>query len=225
MFSIQIVEYEKHTQAASLSHFKRIVELPKRGTIYDRNGKELAFSIPVDTIGITPVDLKSRKYSEMTKEEIAEKLAQILNLDYNEVLEKTLMEDTQWVLLKKRVEKEESDKLKEFRNEYEIGGIKIDQEDKRVYPQGVVAGTVIGFVNPDGIGQLGLEYQYNSVMTGEPGYTYAQTDNYGQQALPFSIPISLRARDGYNVVSTIDVEIKKIVENELNASVEHNKIA
>jgi len=224
IFTIQITEFEKHTQAASANHYKRIVEQPKRGSIFDRNGNELAFSLVVETIGITPSDVKSGEFPEMTKEEIARGISETLNLDYEEVLEKVNREGASWVLLKRRIEREESENFKKFRQKYKIGGIKIDEEDKRVYPHGKAGGNIIGFVNPDGIGQLGLELLYNSQMTGEPGYTYSETDNYGQWTLPFSVPISLRARDGYNVISTLDLGIQKIIEEELNKTVENYKI-
>jgi len=224
IFTIQITEFDKHTQAASASHYKRIVEQPKRGSIFDRNGNELAFSIVVETVGITPSDVKSLENPEMTKEEIARGFSEALNLDYDEVLEKMNMHDASWVLLKRRIEREESENFKKFRQKYKIGGIKIDEEDKRVYPQGRTAGNIIGFVSPEGIGQLGLEFVYNSQMTGEPGYTYSETDNYGNWTLPFSVPISLRARDGYNIISTLDLGIQKIIEEELNKAVEHYKI-
>ncbi len=225
IFTIQITEFEKHTQAASANHYKRIVEQPKRGSIFDRNGNELAFSLVVETVGITPSDVKSGEFPNMTKEEIALGISEALNLKYEEVLEKMMMKDTSWVLLKRRLEHEESENFKKFRLEYKIGGIKIDEEDKRVYPQGITAGNLIGFVNPDGVGQLGLELIYNSQMTGEPGYTYSETDNYGQWTLPFSVPISLRARNGYNVISTLDMGIQKIIEEELIKTVANYKIA
>lgn len=220
LYKLQVVEYDVHTQAATASHYKKIVEIPMRGSIFDRNGRELALSSVVETVGITPADVKSRKDTSMTEETIATAIASALQLDTAEVLGKIKQKEKTWILLKKRVGKEQSDLLKKFRTDNEIGGISFDQEDKRYYPQGSIASTVIGFSSPEGVGQLGLEYQYNSAMTGEPGYTYAETDNYGQATLPFAVPISLRARNGYNLISTIDVEIQKIIEKELKNSIE-----
>lgn len=220
LFVIQVVEFDVHTKAASESHYKRIVEIPKRGSVFDKNGRELAFSMNVETIGITPRDLKSRNTPKMAKEAIAKGIADALGMKFEDVMSKTGDMDKGWILLKKRITPAESEKLKAFRNKHEIGGIRIDIEDRRVYPQGSLAGNVIGFTNDEGIGQLGIEYQYNSAMTGEPGYTYAETDNYGQAALPFAVPVSLRARNGLNVISTIDIEIQKIIESELQNSIE-----
>jgi len=220
LYKLQVIEFEQHTEAATASHYRKIVELPTRGSIFDRNGRELALSSVVETIGITPANVKSLKDTKMTAETIAAGIADALALDPAEVLVK--MQDTkkEWVLLKKRVEKEQVDKLKAFRTQYQIGGFSFDQEDKRYYPMGTLASTVIGFTTTEGVGQLGLEYQYNDEMTGEPGYTYAETDNYGQAAvLPYSIPISLQAENGLNVISTIDVEIQKIIEEELANSI------
>jgi len=225
LFKLQITEYEIHTQAATANQYKKIVDTPSRGSIYDRNGRELALSSVVETIGITPLDVKSRNSSKVTEEVIANGIANALNLDPADVLAKIKQKDKTWIMLKKRVGKEESDLLKTFRSDNEIGGISIDPEDKRYYPQGSAGATLIGFTSPDGTGQLGLEYQYNTLMTGEPGYTYAQTDNYGKAALPFSMPISLQAKDGLNLVSTIDIEIQKIIEKELKNSIEIYNVA
>jgi stage V sporulation protein D (sporulation-specific penicillin-binding protein) len=225
LYKLQVIEFDQHTEAATASHYRKIVDFPVRGSIFDRNGRALAQSSIVETIGITPDDVKSSKNSKMTEEEIAEGIATSLNLDPSEVLAKIIQKDETWILLKKRVEKEEADALKAFLNEFEIGGVSFDEEDKRYYPMGSLASTVIGFTNTGGIGQLGLEYQYNSEMTGEPGYTYAETDNYGQAALPYSIPISLQAENGLNVISTIDVEIQQIIETELNNSIETYDVA
>lgn len=220
LFKLQVIEYAEHTEAAAASHYKKIVETPNRGSIYDQNGRELAFSSTVETIGITPSDVKSRKDPSMTQEAIAKGIADALHLDAADILSKMKQINKTWILLKKRVEKKESETLKAFRKKYEIGGISIDQEDKRYYPQGRTAGTLIGFTSPEGIGQLGLEYQYNDELTGEPGYTYAETDNYGQATLPFAVPVSLRAQNGYNLITTIDVEIQNIIESELKNSIE-----
>jgi stage V sporulation protein D (sporulation-specific penicillin-binding protein) len=220
LFVLQILEHEKYAQAASENQYRRIVELPIRGSIYDRNGKQLAFSSPVETVGITPSDVRSRKNTEMKAEEIAEGIAQSLGLSTQEVLHAMGQIDKQWVLLKRRVEKIQTDSLKSFISEHEIGGVRFDKEQKRVYPQGNIAGEIIGFVNPDGVGQLGVEWFYNREMTGDLGYTYAETDNYGKAALPFAIPISLRAKNGYNISLTIDVEIQKILMDELQKSIE-----
>lgn len=225
LFKIQVIEYDAHAEAATKSHYKKQIENSKRGSILDINGRELAFSSVVETIGITPKDVKSRKDSKMTEDAIATGIAAALNLNMNDVLSKIKQKNKTWILLKNKVGKEESDKLKKFRKDNEIGGISIDQVDKRNYPQGKSGANIIGFTRADGIGQIGLEYQYNSQMTGEPGYTYTETDNYGQAALPFAVPISLRAKDGYNIVSTIDIEIQKILETELENSVDIYNVA
>ncbi|MDD2392449.1 MAG: penicillin-binding transpeptidase domain-containing protein [Eubacteriales bacterium] len=220
LFNMQVLEFEVHAQEAAKYHYRKIVELPKRGSIYDSNGAELAFSSTVYTIGATPSDVISRKNSKMLKEDIASGISEALGMDPAVVLEMISDVDKTWIRLKKRAEKTEADALKEFVAENEIGGISFDEEEKRVYPEGNLAGTVIGFTSNDGSGQLGLELQYNNELTGTPGYTYTETDNYGKSsALPFAVPLSLRASDGYNVVTTIDSTIQKIVQTELLNSV------
>ncbi|MHB8963189.1 MAG: penicillin-binding transpeptidase domain-containing protein [Saccharofermentanales bacterium] len=225
LFTMQIVDYKVHAQEAASYHYRKIIETPDRGSIYDTNGKELAFSSTVETIGVTPKDVRSRKDSKMSKEAIAEGIAAAIGLKAEDVLAKITDIDKTWILLKKRVEKNQADKLREFRLEYEIGGISFDPEDKRVYPENRLAGTILGFTNIEGDGQFGLELQYNDELRGNPGYTYTATDNYGKAMLPFAVPVSLRATDGNSLVTTIDIEIQKIVEKELASSVKNYNVS
>ncbi len=220
LFTLQVLEYDLHAQEAAKYHYRKIIEYPERGSIYDTNGAELAFSTTVYTIGATPSDVRSRRDSKMMKEDIATGISSALGLEPGDVF--AMISDTEksWVRIKRRAEKDETDLLKAFLNEFEIGGISFDEEDKRVYPEEGLAGTIVGFTNSDGEGQLGLEQYFNSELTGTPGYTYTETDNYGKAAvLPFSIPMSLRAADGLNIVTTIDLNIQRIMEKELTDSV------
>ncbi|MHB1453282.1 MAG: penicillin-binding transpeptidase domain-containing protein [Saccharofermentanales bacterium] len=225
LFTLQVIDYKVHAKEAASYHYRKIIETPDRGAIFDTNGKELAFSSTVETIGVTPKDVKSRKDSKMTKEQLAQGIADAIGLEYDIVLSKITDVDKTWILLKKRVEKAQADKLREFRTEFEVGGISFDAEDKRVYPEGRLAGTILGFSNYEGDGQLGLELQYNNELKGSPGYTYTETDNYGKAMLPFAVPVSLRAKDGNSLVTTIDIEIQKIVEKELASSVKNYNVS
>ena len=104
-----------------------------------------------------------------------------------------------------------------------IGGIRIDTEARRYYTNGMLASQLIGFCRYDQdqlIGQLGVELQYNDVLTGQPGYTYVETDNYDSKGvLPFSAPTSLRAQNGDNIVLNIDINIQKIAQVELERAI------
>ena len=102
-----------------------------------------------------------------------------------------------------------------------VTGIAIDREVKRYYPDGTLAPQVIGFASQEGVGLLGLELEYDTELTGTPGLTYVETDNYyGTNGLPFSVPLSLRAQDGLTLNATLDSRIQRIASEEIQKAVD-----
>ena len=222
LYQIQIVEYAMHAEAAADLHYAKVTENPRRGQILDRNGVELAGTTYVYRIGITPKDVRSIT-KDITADEIAQNVAVCLNMDKSEVAAALAQKDKSYVQLKKDVPGTEADALKTYKSKADLGGIRIDAEPRRYYTNGTLASQVIGYTNYDQnnlVGQLGIEMQYNTLLTGEPGYTYVETDNYqGAGVLPFSVPTSLRAKDGQNLILNIDINIQKIVQEELQLAI------
>ena len=227
LYIIQVVDYSTYAEAAADQHYIKVVENPRRGSIMDRNGLELAGMTYVYRVGITPRNVSGISRN-IPQTEIAAKIAEILDLDPNEVMNQLEKTDATYIQLKKNVTRAEAEALKSWRSEANVGGIRIDAEPFRFYTNGTLASQVIGFTNfSDGnlVGQLGIELQFNRLLTGEPGYTYVETDNYsGRGELPFSVPTSLRARDGQNVVLNIDINIQKIAQEVLQNAVEVNDV-
>jgi stage V sporulation protein D (sporulation-specific penicillin-binding protein) len=218
LYQIQIVDYHVNAEKAAGQHYKRIAEEPRRGSIYDRNGVELAGTTYVHRIGITPKDVRSIKYS-MTAAEIADRIAECLGLVATDILAAMQQTGATYIQLKKDAPRDEAERLRAYLREFEIGGVRIDTEPRRYYTNGSLASQVIGFCLTESgrlVGQLGVELYYNDRLTGQPGYTYVETDNYGSKGvLPFSIPTNLRARDGENLILSLDVNIQKIAQDEL----------
>ncbi|MDN5314584.1 MAG: hypothetical protein PWP10_3334 [Clostridiales bacterium] len=222
LYQLQIVEYEVNAQKAASQHFTKVTEQPERGRIYDRNGVELAGTTYVYRIGVTPADVRSIT-KNITKEEIAEGIALALNLEVEQVEQELAQVDATYIQLKKDVPRQEADALKEFLSSQDIGGVRIDSEPRRYYTNGSLASQVIGFANYNNgnlTGQLGVELQYNNLLTGQPGYTYVETDNYGSRGeLPFSVPTTLGAKDGLDLHLNIDINIQKIIQEELERAI------
>ena len=113
---------------------------PKRGSIYDVNGKALAISENVDTVSINPTKIQSEK-----KELVAKGLSEIFELDYNETLEKVNSTSAVETIAKK-IEHDKVNKLNTWMSENKItSGINIDADTKRYYPYSTLAASVIGF--------------------------------------------------------------------------------
>lgn len=143
----------------------------KRGTIYDSSGNQLAISSQVDTISINPSKIKVENNEEETKnlkEKVAKKLSEIFELNYEDVLKKVNSESSVETIVKK-VEEEKVNILKEWMEENKIySGINIDSDTKRSYPYNNLASNLIGFCGSDNQGLEGIEYYWDSVLSGTP---------------------------------------------------------
>ncbi|NLL05019.1 MAG: PASTA domain-containing protein [Clostridiaceae bacterium] len=193
---------------------------PRRGTIFDRNMKALAISATVERIVVNPQDFEKLKESE--KEEIAEKLAQILELNKEDVLKK-IKRNVSYEVIKKQVEKEVGNKIREWIEEDEIVGIYIDEDTKRYYPQNNLASHVIGFTGADNQGLSGIEIVMEKYLKGVPGKILSETDASGRY-VPFSEEKRINPQDGLNVVLTIDENIQYFASNALDKAISDNKV-
>lgn len=171
---IQFVQGAELKERASRQQTLNQIITPKRGTIYDANGKALAISAEVDTVTINPAKFKiehedeevARIKTEENQKRVAEGLAGIFELNYDEVLAKVQSEKAIETIAKKQ-EKDKIDKLKQWMEDNEISaGINIDADSKRYYPYGNLASHVIGFTGTEGSGLYGIEHKWNETLKG-----------------------------------------------------------
>ena len=221
---LQFVQGSTLKEAAYKQQAINQIISPKRGNIYDSTGKQLAISAQVDTITINPEKISKKNDEEGTKElkeKVAKGLSEIFELDYNETLEK-VNSSAQVETIAKKVEQDKVDKLEQWMEENEISvGINIDEDTKRYYPYDNVASNVIGFCGSDNQGLSGIEYQWDSVLTGTPGKIVSSKGS-DQQEIPDSEEKYISAENGSDITLTIDVYIQTIVEKYLKQAVEEN---
>lgn len=196
---------------------------PKRGNIYDSTGKALAISASVDTITINPIKFKkeSEKDTKELQEKVAKGLSEIFQLQYEDIFTKVTSSSHVETIIKK-VERDKVDKLKEWMDKNDIKvGINIDEDTKRYYPYGTVASNLIGFCGNDNQGLSGIEYTWDTVLTGTPGkiVSYKGSD---QKEIPNSEETYISAENGSDLTLTIDLNIQTIVEKYLKQAVENN---
>ena len=107
---------------------------------------------------------------------MAKSLSDIFELEYEDTLNK-ISSDNSFVIIAKKVEKDKVDRLREWMKKEEIyTGINIDEDTKRYYPYDNLASSLIGFCNDDNQGSEGLEYYWNSTLTGTSGRIVTSTD-------------------------------------------------
>lgn len=183
---------------------------PKRGTILDSTGKnELAISASVETVSVTPRNIKKED-----KEKVARAMADIFAIDYEKTLKKISKNSSIETIIKK-VDKEETNKLRTWMNENNIiTGINIDEDTKRYYPYGTLASNVIGFTGSDNQGLEGIESRYDDILKGSTGKILKLTDARGTD-LGDEGEDYVEAVDGNDVVLSIDMTIQSIAEKYL----------
>ena len=195
----------------------------KRGNIYDSTGLSLAISETVDTITINPAKIKAKNDEDTPslKEKVAKGLSEIFELDYEEVLKKVQSTSSTETIIKK-VEEDKVNELKTWMKENKIKtGINIDEDAKRYYPYSTLASQVIGVCGRDNQGLSGIEYSYDSILTGTSGAIVTSTDA-SQSEIPNSQESFIPAENGYNLTLTIDVNIQSVVEKYLKQAVEEH---
>lgn len=195
----------------------------KRGTIYDSTGKVLAISSQVDTISVNPRKIvgKNDLDTKDKKEKLATAFSEIFELNYDEVIQKLNSNNSVETIVKK-VEKDKVDLLKNWMEENKISsGINIDEDSKRTYPYSNLASHVLGFCGNDNNGLQGIELRWNDVLSGTNGKVITSQDAF-QEQIPDANETYIPAKNGSNIVLTIDANIQAVVEKHLLKAVKDN---
>jgi len=215
---LQLVDGEHLKTEATSRQTKTETLSAKRGNIYDSKGKTLAISYDTDRVYIDPLDIEK----DSDKEIIVQGLASILGVDSAELTVK-LNESTKRFLVADDIEKETIDKLKDWKNNLKIKtGISIESSSSRSYPNGSLASTVLGTVGTDNQGLAGIEYSWDSFLSGTAGKSVSLKDA-SQSEIANSQQSYIAAENGYDLTLTIDLNIQGIVEEQLSQAVEEYK--
>ena len=212
VFYIQVFQYQKLNKLASSLWSRNLPITADRGLILDRNGKVLASNITTTSLYLVPNQIKN-------KEEVAQSLAQILDVSYEEmykhVSKKTSIERVHPE--GRQLSFEVADEI----NKLNYDGVYLLKESKRYYPYGNLLSHVLGYVGIDNQGLSGLELEYDDVLTGSVGAIKYYSDALGnklEMAEEYVEPIN-----GNNVTLTIDLDLQIAVERELdNAQAKYN---
>ena len=183
-----------------------VIEIePERGSILDRNLKELASNLKVPSIYAVP-----RTIRRQDRNGLATKVSKILNLQRSFVLER-LSRDKAFVWLKRRTSMREAEAIRNLKN----SNFGITYEPKRFYPHGELLANVIGFCNVDSTGMEGLELLYDKKLTGRRGYRYTRRDALGRELVAFEEKL-VPAVNGGRLILTIDQYIQFVTEKSLD---------
>lgn len=229
LVKIMVVDGEKYQREASEQQlYDNLVSAP-RGDIYDSNMKVLATSSTAWTVYITPNGIAKldNDEAETLRNAIADGLAPILEMDAEDIYAKT-EQKTYYVIVKKKVEKDIADKVRQFivdnKDLKMTQYVGLDETTKRYYPNQTLASTVLGFVGDDNQGLAGLESYYDNELTGIAGRVVAAKNAKGTN-MRFTYEKVEEATKGSSLVLTIDSYVQYACEKYLDAAVESEQVA
>nr|WP_026174328.1 stage V sporulation protein D [Effusibacillus pohliae] len=206
---IQLIQAPWLTEKAEDLWTRVIPVEPKRGTIMDRNGEVLAYNGSAPTVVAFPSQIKD-------KQGTAEKLAQVLGVDKQDLLAK-ISKRTLLVYVMPGGRKIDDQKAKEVRA-LKLPGIYITEEGKRYYPFGALAAHILGFSGIDNQGLTGLEQWYDEQLRGKKGGIsfFAQAN---QLPMPNQSESYTPPQNGLNLKLTLDKDISTFVRREIDNAV------
>ena len=193
---IMTVKSEYYMQKADELHQRERRIKAKRGRILDRNGEILAANEVVCTVSVIHSQIED-------EDKVIKVLAGELNMDVEEVTKK-VKKVSSMEYIKTNVAKDIGDAIRE----YDLPGVKIDEDYKRVYPYNELASKVLGFTGADNQGILGLEAKYDTYLSGTNGQILTLSDAGGIE-IKGSREDRILPVDGQDLYTTLDVNIQK----------------
>jgi len=201
---LQIFRYGEFEQRAQHQQQRTFEVSPRRGIIYDRNGRELAMSVAVDSVFAVPAEVPDIAGTVSL-------ISRITKTDPRETLAKCKASRSFcWVA--RKADADTAQRIKALN----LRGIYFQKESKRYYPKRELAAQVLGYVGLDDEGLSGIEREYDEQLRGKPGRMMISVDARRKW---FS-SVEKQPEPGANVVLTIDQQIQYIAERELEAAMQ-----
>ncbi|OGB99673.1 MAG: hypothetical protein A3G35_17195 [candidate division NC10 bacterium RIFCSPLOWO2_12_FULL_66_18] len=209
LFFLQIQQSDGLTARAAKQYERRLPILSRRGTIYDRTGRELAVSLQVASVFAQPAAIEDPAGTAKT-------LAPILGQPAKDVLAR-LTTDKPFVWLQRQLDPPKAEAIADLN----LRGIGLFPESRRYYPRQELAAHVLGLVGLDDRGLEGLEHQFDDLLGGQPQFVVAQQDALGR--IIFRQEESRPQAPIFDLTLTIDEVIQYIAERELARAVERSR--
>lgn len=208
-YDLQVRRTDSLRQMAEAQYLRDVQLAPKRGTIYDRHGAELAVSVDVDSVWANPRQVRKNGHDPVV---VAGQLAHLLGVD-REVIARRLASDRFFVWIKRRVSPTQGKAVQAL----DVPGVSTSKEARRFYPNSQLAAHVLGFANVDGKGIEGLELSHDELLRGSVDAVPAIRDRRGVVVYSKQL-LDDRASRGDDLTLTIDKTIQYIAERELEVA-------
>ena len=239
LYHLQITRHKELQTKALDQQTRQTVVSAFRGTIYDRNGSQLAVSVSTEDVVMSPYHMKKQLDDEAARLEkirlenaqlkkgetpqsedttvlwdydsLAASLADILGISQDDVRERMNNTDSQYELLAKKVDEDTANQIRQLINDLKVEGLDLTATSKRVYPYGSLASHVLGFVGTDNTGLYGLESRYDKYLQGQTGLVVTAKDERGNP-LPYEYEQYFAAQNGQDLVLTLDANVQYYLE-------------
>ncbi len=207
-FQLQILAGKDLRSIAQRQHMKTLQMLPERGIIFDRNGEKLAASVLMDSVCADPSKIRDPRA-------FANKMAGLLGVDRKLIL-KRISAGKNFCWIARRVAPEQAEAVESLIEE----AVFIVKEPQRLYPNGELAGQILGFVGTESNGLEGLETRYDRYLKGTPQKLVWARDAKGHWLYPRVETVARTEDTATNMILTIDSRIQYLVETQLKAAVQ-----
>lgn len=204
--SIQTTQAEE-LRVEGARQWTRTTNIPaSRGTIFDRNGEELAMSVPASTVSVNPRLVDDPHTT-------AAMLQAVLGLDqarHDSILAELITRERGFVYVARQVDDALGEQIASLR----LSGVDVVREDRRILPGGNTGRSVIGRTDVDGVGSAGIELQYDELLTGRSGEMTREVAP-GGRSIPGTESVALRPVPGNDLILTLDRSIQFACEEAL----------
>jgi len=214
---ISIIKHDEYSSIATSQQLRDTPIAANRGTIYDSNMNVLAESATVWTVALSPMSI-----DDEDADKIAEGLSSLLDVD-KETVKAKCGETNYYSIVKRKVDQPVVDRIREWMDEEDLGGITFTEDSKRYYPYGNFCSQVLGFVGTDNYGLYGLEAYYDSYLSGTSGRVISAKNAVGKD-MYYEYETVYEAEDGLSLVLTIDEVIQHYLESALEVAVEEHNV-
>jgi cell division protein FtsI (penicillin-binding protein 3) len=203
LVQLQALSGKHYQQLALAQRLDKVVLPAERGSIFDREGRDLALSVEQPTIWANPSVVTDPAYE-------AAKLAPLVGVREATLRSRLSQRQRQFVYIARRVDNGVAARVKAL----QLPGVAFYDEPRREYPAGSVAAPLLGLVGTDDTGLAGLEAEYNSILQGKPGEIVSERDVDGRE-IPRTVRREVPAQRGTDLMLTIDEALQYQAEHSL----------
>lgn len=211
---LQVLSHEEMVARADSQHMRTVKAPAKRGEIFDRHGRLLAYSVDADTIYAVPGEIGDARAAAAR---LCGALADCSRKERSALEERLSQRNRHFVYVKRRATPVEARRVAAL----DLDGIGFMKESKRFYPNRELGAHLLGYVGLDNVGLNGVEAAYDKVVRGKEGTLLVQTDARRKAFSRLEQPPTA----GGSLELTIDEQIQYIAERELRAGVAENRAA